>query len=385
MSLDNIAQIANEFMTRVDGLQPGEQAAGLVSLSAALEANGVTSDVLKANAEALARGGSAWTHFVAAYGSDKFAPVSFFVAPTRVPETEKRSTLGYALLQRDTEAETQVASVENGLRGSLGETLFGSPLTTQDRRIEFFRVLGARWNRFNVTHTPIAFFTPFNFAEYEASPAMASLRRTQMLSNVTLDRHLSFVRPIAARQLLIDGLPPGSLRLSDSEINGGIAVWLYLHEIMHLNGPFPLFGTALRKLDLGLVYAPLEEFRVDASVCLGLLTAGELNAPTASVVEIILMERLLRSAEQRNASSGSVSKVEHLHGRMWRNVLAHHGALTVDSHGVFNISTERLRYALGEVLQEIYHVEASAIGHEHASARRVLVDMASAMAETYQK
>ncbi len=334
-----------------------------------LVANGASEMLLDANIAALRSTGEDWTEFVSVYGRALDDDVLLFVAPLRVPEASTPA-LGHALLVRDRPATASVAAMRPHLERAIGEALFGQALDASGRHVEFFHVRNASWRDNKDIDQPIAFFTPFNFGQYRVTSEMAAIRRTQMLTNVTLARHADFVQNAARRLgVQINGASPQTLALDCEGLNSAIAAWLFLHEIIHLNGPAPLFGGRVRKLELGLSYASIEEFRVDASLCVGLLAAQQQLGPLArQIVEIVVMERLLRSGADDHAYPLTV--VEKRHGRLWRALMARHDAIRFAPEGV-HIDLARVEQALVNVLTDIYQTEQAAAHMDDLDAAKL--------------
>jgi hypothetical protein len=351
----------------------------LRDLSAQLEAVDVPAEFVVLIRRALSCGN--WVPVVDAFGRLGDRDVAFYLGPMRAGEHQELQ-LGLLLLRRNAAAQRAARAVE-AEAGELGARLFGSPLATGGRHTELFDLAAAVGPFEGAGDERIALFTPFYLVDGDVDAETP--RRTILFADRVRRRHLSQTRPLLATAVTVAD-EESIARLDGEQLDEAIGLWLGLHELLHANGPLPLFGASVRKLTLGMSYAAVEELRVDMTAWLALYECEDLfGAGAARARRLIVAERLLRSAlsgladDPRRGALGKSSDAEH--GALWFGALLRSGAAFL-SEGRLVLDEQHLAVTVKDTLACVYREEARAVesgGTEHL--RRFADDLRSELLE----
>jgi hypothetical protein len=343
------------------GASPSAVADAFAAAAGDLVAFGVEPAMTAAIRQGLTRGD--WEEAAASFGDAFDGKAAFYLGPMRCREGRKLGT-GLLLLRRDEAGRAVARQIERNL-ASLGARLFGTPCRFRGRRMEFYRVLLAAGGATDPADPPIALFAPFYLGGWSDRARQIERRRTLLFGDVVWARFAGATVPAARSRLLLDGRPPLFLDVAGTaDCRRGVALWLALHELLHANGPLPLFGAPVRKLELGCECWAMEEMRVDMTAWLLLHELGDLFGPAANLAaDIILADRLLRLASMPAAAAArdSSRRVQREQGDLWRGALLCHGALReAGNGGGLAICRERAYAAIHDVVRRVYAVEDAA-------------------------
>ncbi|MCX5232598.1 hypothetical protein ABZY16_07585 [Streptomyces sp. NPDC006553] len=337
-----------------DALRPG------ALLRNALSAAGVAPAFLDALVTGLRTG--RWDDAVAAFGAAADEDVLFFVGPMR-PAEGAPARLGMVYAVRDETAAAPVPHIERSA-ADLGRLMFGFPCSFRGRHVEYYRLQAVAGGPVTGRNCPIALFTPFQLDGWADTELQSARRRTVLWSNVVVDRHRAVAQRAATDFLTVDGSVPAVLSASPSELAEAVGLWLTHHELFHGSGPLPLFEPGSRKEEAGPAYYSVEEFRVDASTLLALAFAAPHSRPHRLAAELILTERLLRSARAGLArlATGRRPTADGAHGLLWLGVVHASGALRPRAGGVgADLDWKSTTEAVTAALEEIYRAESELV------------------------
>ncbi|MBV7674093.1 hypothetical protein STHAL_32110 [Streptomyces halstedii] len=338
----------------VDALRPGAR------LREALSAAGVAPTLLDALVTGLRTG--QWDDAVAAFGAAADENILFFVGPMR-PGEGAPARLGMVYAVRDDRAAAPVPGIERSA-ADLGRLMFGFPCSFRGRHVEYYRLQAVAGGPVTGRNCPIALFTPFHLGGWADSERQLARRRTVLWSNVVVDRHRAIAQRAATDFLTLDGSVPAVLSTSPAELAEAVGLWLTHHELFHGSGPLPLFEPGSRKEEAGPAYYSVEEFRVDASTLLALAFAAPHSRPHRIAAELVLTERLLRSARAGLArlATGRRPKADGAHGLLWLGVVQASGALRPRAGGDgADLDWTAATEAVTAVLHEVYRAESELV------------------------
>ncbi|MFG3343515.1 hypothetical protein ACGF1Z_00440 [Streptomyces sp. NPDC048018] len=330
-----------------------------------LTAVGVAPGLLDALVAGLRTG--AWDDAVAAFGETVDEETLFFVGPMR-PGEGAPARLGMVYAVRDDTAGAPVPGIE-GSAGGLGRLMFGFPCSFGGRHVEYYRLQVVAGGPVTGRNCPIALFAPFHLGGWSDTRRQSARRRTVLWSNVVVDRHRAVTRCAAAEFLTVDGEAPALLDATAEELREAVGLWLTHHELFHGSGPLPLFDPGSRKDEAGPDYHSVEEFRVDASTLLALSFAAPLSRPHRLASELVLTERLLRSARAGLArlAAGRPPTVDGAHGLLWLGVVHAAGALRPGTAGRAgaepgaDLDRAAATEAVAAALQDVYQAESELV------------------------
>ena len=314
-----------------------------------------------------------WTEAAQAYASASSLSTSLYVGPLR-PRQSASLQMGAVLTTPDLLADKLARYADNEVCHRIGSRLFGAPLVPRIPLTQFRNLRFAPPSFVSDEDPAIALFTPFLMGDWPRDVALT--KRVEIFPRVVATRLLKRLLPFVRR---IDRQHSWSMPLqacSFENLKQACTLWLSLHESLHANGPIPLFDAQSTKSQLGLQYAFVEEFRVDASVFLGL--AAESDAPFASLSAlVILAERALRSALLLQTGGRGYRKVEHDNGRLWLFSLLRGKALLVDGCGQVHLDMHTATRCIEDILHRIYSCEDEAMGTDPVRRRQNLAYFAA--------
>ncbi len=332
--------------------------------SAELRALGVSVTMLDAVDGALRSGD--WTLAAAAFAECRDDIVLFYLGPMRAREGLQPS-MGMVLALRDSTAREAFRVILDAT-DNLGRSLFGFPCRYSGRSVEFYDLIAVAGGPLATEEAPIALFTPFFLGNVQADAR--ALRRTVIWSSVVVERHHAIAERVASGRLRIDGNAPKFMGMTEDMLRICTGLWLSLHELFHSSGPLPLFEPESRKAGLAR-YGVVEEARVDMSAFLSLTRLGGPDSPFRAAAELILTERLMRSARHGLAAmnAGREPSLDSQHGLIWAGVLSEGGALRDSSdETTMSIDFARATDAVTAILGEIYAAESDTVDHPDARA-----------------
>lgn len=302
-----------------------------------------------------------WDDAVAAFSATRSDSTVFYLGPIRAREGDQ-SAIGMVLGRRDAIASSAFGVINDSVE-DIGRTMFGFPCSFRGREVEFFQLDAAAGGAVGRAEAPIALFTPFYLDGWSDRDRQARGNRTILWSSVVIDRHLAIARPLAEQGLLVDGTPPAVLQAPAGALHACVGLWLSLHELFHSSGPLPLFEPLSGKYELSR-YGVVEESRVDMSAFLAMARHREAQPLYRMTAELILVERLLRSARcgAAEATGGSEPSLDGQHGLFWAGVLRHGGALRpANGSRLAAVDFGRAVDAVSDVLRDIYEAESATV------------------------
>ena len=294
-------------------------------------------------------------------GQDSFC----FLGPMRAMEKEAVS-IGFIAAKRKNLIDSTVLAVQANLE-LLGELLFGLPMSFHGRKVEFYDAGFFEGAIKNSNGKYFALFTPFYFTGWHDVERQKRSKRTIMFHNLLKKRFQTLTLPLVKDCLNFNEKNSALLSASEDELDQAIALWITLHELLHGNGPIPLFGGIVDKIDFGLNYAAIEELRVEMSSWVLLTMAKDVFCNIGCLAqELIIAERILRSARGqflKNRLSGGILKSSDAeNGAFWFSCLEKSGALELDlDSNKVNIDKNKVWATLNSVLGEIYDMENSVV------------------------
>ncbi|MFF9425104.1 hypothetical protein [Streptomyces sp. NPDC014746] len=303
-----------------------------------------------------------WDEAVASFGATADEDVLFFVGPMRTGEGAP-ARLGMVYAVRDDTAAASVPGIERGA-ADLGRLMFGFPCSFRGRHVEYYRLRAIAGGPVTGRNCPIALFTPFHLGGWADTERQSARRRTVLWSNVVVDRHRAVAQRAARDYLTVDGSVPAVLSASRAELAEAVGLWLTHHELFHGSGPLPLFEPGSQKEQAGPAYHSVEEFRVDASTLMALNLAAPDSRPHRLAAELILTERLLRTARAGLArlAGGRRPTADGAHGLLWLGVVHASGALRAQVGGVgVDLDWDAAIDAVSAALQTVYGAESDLV------------------------
>lgn len=307
-----------------------------------------------------------WDDAVEQFGRMKYMPFNFYLGPMRTRERDN-SEMGMILLARSMQADSVVEPIEKNAE-RIGRGLFGWDNGFGGREVEFYDVVLAAGPL--ATPQPsrvhIALFAPFYFGGWHDVERQMEYKRTIILHNVIESRFFALTLPVAKCHVRIDGRSPVFEQTDLQRISRALITWITLHELMHNNGPLPLFAPPFFKLDMQLDYAGLEEVRVDLAAWLALgQNVSGFGSIAQLVRKLIVCERLARSfrlgfrpdfrhprrvCETADGESGT----------FWLSLLHTGGALRFTEPGVIDVSMKKAGEIIADTAADIYRREEQA-------------------------
>jgi hypothetical protein len=282
---------------------------------------------------------------------------NFYIGPIKSIDNDK-DEFGFILLKRKILAKKIYNKVKN-LSKYIGE-IFNFPCGFNNRYVEFYDVVFAS-NQFRTSAANrIALFSPFYFGKVDLDQ-VKDKRRSIIFHNIIKARFKNITKPLL-ENVLLDGKTAAILKASDKQIDKAIILWICLHELMHSSGPIPFFGSEIKKMRLGVDYAHLEEARVDMSSYVALSSLDKEFGDLATITkELILFERLFRSARQKNfANYNGANNFDLYHGLLWSHILENAGAFDNSNESQINVDSNKVLTSVKNFLIMIYKTENAA-------------------------
>ncbi|WP_340613236.1 hypothetical protein [Xenorhabdus thailandensis] len=303
-----------------------------------------------------------WDDAVAEFGQLRDTQCFVFLGLMRAMEG-KPAEQGLLAACRTSKIGYLVDIIENNL-DILGNRIFGTSLDFHGRHIEFYDIglIEGAFRRGLGQY--IALFSPFYFSGWRDSTRQINYRRSILFHNIIKIRFNHLTAPLLNEHFMVNGASSILVNISEEKLDQAFVLWLTLHELLHGSGPIPLFGAAVKKIPLGLVYAGIEEFRVDMSVWLLLESCKDLFGELVPITqELILAERLLRSFRSgywKNSSSGGIlASSDAENGLFWFSCLIQSNVAEIDNISI-NVDTNKISSVLFKILDEIYNSENNA-------------------------
>lgn len=323
-----------------------------------------------------------WDDAVAALARSRESDVLFYLGPMR-PNERSPFSIGLVLGRRDPIASRAFAVVRDSVE-DLGAAMFGFPCSFRGREVEFFHLEAAGGGAVCGQEAAIALFTPFYLGGWSDQELQTRAgKRTLLWSDIVVERHRAIAAPISRQRLLIDGAPARILAADDTTLYACAGLWLSLHELFHGSGPLPLFEPASYKSALAS-YGAVEESRVDMTAFLS-MARGEPYGPLSRMVaELIVIERLLRSARCGAAEVAAARSIglDGQHGLIWAGVLYRAGALSpATASEPARLDFDSAVAAITEMLRTVYEAESATVD-EPVGRRKALERLARSVNAT---
>lgn len=304
-----------------------------------------------------------WDQLTCDFSNSKGAQYNFFAGLLKAKDQEP-ADYGFFLLKKN-QIGTNIFNFVKKTITIAGKQLFGKSLKFNGREVEFYDLVYASDQYKKLACNKIALFIPFYLGGLSTDLSRnSSIRRTILFHNIVKLRYEHLTKPMLSN-ILMDGAPSQLLSASVDDINHAISLWLCLHELMHANGPIPLFGNSIHKKNLGLSYGYLEEARVDMTSYLTLDLLADKIGPLARLTqELILSERLGRSARQIVHHGYNTKNLDCEHGLLWLGLLLKENYLKLElKSNQMYILKKGVEEKIRNLLTLIYQQEETAINN----------------------
>lgn len=355
-------QVLSDFAARVAGGESGEALAQhLEAHQGPWEACGVSPRMIACLTRALATGVA--DEAVAEFGRMRDFPVGFFVGPLRIGG-EFPFSPGLLLMVRNPSGRARAAEVARHVR-VLGERLFGEPLWLEGPPLELYD-LALATGAWTEGDAGTLLQTPFDLGGWQDLSRQALTPRKILFLNALRVRIRAVDAPASHACVRIDGRPFPWAEATPEALDGAIALWRSLRELVQENGPLRVFRSRTQAPRPNPRRSEVERMRADMTVFLLLGGSEDLFGEAAGLArELLLVDHLVWATRRGTGNLLGESP-------LWLSHVLQAGAAYVTPSGALELDAEKLTVCTHRLLERIYDAESEAASARPDAAAELL-------------